>query len=238
LKNVGHSLPLFEVAKLSDGHRLTKILHKSKFMLLEACVETFNEALLAQQKGAHRIELCARLDLDGLTPDADLIHKCCTKLSIPVVVMIRPREGNFIYNEYELRIMEQQIKVALKLGAAGVVTGLLTKHNQIDTENLNRLLQLTPTMQFTFHKAIDKMDDPALGVEQLLKVKGITHILSSGGKPTAMEGIAVLRKMLSKAVPKIEIIVAGKVTNENLIEIAALSGARAFHGRLIVGELV
>jgi copper homeostasis protein len=206
-------------------------------MILEACVESFEEALKASQSGAHRIELCSRLDLDGLTPSPELIHQVCSELKIPVMVMIRPRGGDFIYSPDEMRQMEDEIVMAKSFGASGIVFGLLTTANQVDIENCLLLTAVAYPLPVTFHKAVDLLEDPVEGVRQLLKVKGITRILTSGGKPTAKEGKCKIREMIKESGDKIIILVAGKVTSENVGEIRRLTGASEFHGRKIVGEL-
>lgn len=206
-------------------------------MLLEACVETYEEALKAEQQGAHRIELCSRLDLDGLTPSPELIRQVCSVLKIPVMVMIRPRGGNFIYSQEEIKWLVKEIILAKSLGANGIVLGLLKPDNHIDTANCHLLTAAASPLPVTFHKAIDLLDDPAEGVWQLKNVPGITRILTSGGKPTAKEGAEKIREMIREAEDKIIILVAGKVTNENVVEINQLTGASEFHGRRIVGEL-
>jgi copper homeostasis protein len=206
-------------------------------MILEACVESFEEALKAQQQGAQRIELCSRLDLDGLTPSPDLIHEVCSELKIPVMVMIRPRGGDFVYSPNEIKQMANEIVIAKSFGASGIVFGMLTAINQVDTANCKLLTAAASPLPVTFHKAVDLLEDPAEGVRQLLKVKGITRILTSGGKPTAKEGTFKIREMIKEAGDEIIILVAGKVTNENVEEIRQLTGASEFHGRKIVGEL-
>jgi copper homeostasis protein len=157
-------------------------------MLLEACVETYNEALKAQQQGAHRIELCSRLDLDGLTPSPEMIRNVYNTLKIPVMVMIRPRGGDFVYSQDEIKRMQEEILMVKSSGASGIVFGLLTTDSQIDTVNCHLLAAAAYPLPVTFHKAIDLLDDPAEGVRQLKKVPGINRILTSGGKPTAKEG--------------------------------------------------
>ena len=206
-------------------------------MILEACVETYQEALMAQNNGANRIELCSHLELDGLTPDFGLLEKVCNTLKIPVMVMIRPRGGNFVYLETEIKKMEQEIALAKKLGASGIVFGLLTRDNMIDMANTRRLVIAASPLPVTFHKAIDAMQNPADGVRQLLRIEGITRILTSGGKPTAMEGAVKIQEMIKVTDGKIKILVAGKVIHSNRDEIAALTGATELHGRRIVGEL-
>ena len=132
-------------------------------MIKEACIETFEEAVLAEKKGATRIELCSDLANDGLTPSYDLMKKCISKLKIPVMVMIRPRAGNFVYSEEEINQMKADIDLAKNAGAAGVVLGLLTNDNQIDKKNTTALCDYAFPLPVTFHKAIDTMEDPVEG---------------------------------------------------------------------------
>ena len=206
-------------------------------MIKEACVETFEEAVLAEKRGANRIELCPDLAVDGLTPSSELMEKTCSALKIPVMVMIRPRAGNFVYSEEEIDQMKNEIGLAKKAGAAGVVFGLLTKENQIDGKNTKLLAEYAHPLPVTFHKAIDILEDTAEGAEILCKIPGIKRILTSGGKPTAMEGKDSIVKMMETAKDKITILVAGKVLDSNVEEIQKLTGAEEFHGRRIVGEL-
>ena len=206
-------------------------------MIKEACVETFEEAVLAEQRGANRIELCSALHLDGLTPSVELMQKACATLKIPVMVMIRPKAGNFVYSENDILQMEAEIDQAKKAGAAGVVFGLLTPENKIDEANTRRLANYAQPLPVTFHKAIDALDDPVEGAQTLKNIKGIRRILTSGGKPTALEGQATIREMMNATEGKITILAAGKVLESNLEEIQKVTGSKEFHGRRIVGEL-
>ena len=206
-------------------------------MILEACVESYEEAILAQQRGVHRIELCSRLDLDGLTPSPELISQVCRDLTIPVMVMIRPRGGDFVYSDEEVETMLKEIENAKSLGASGIVFGLLTPDNQIDTANCRLLAAAAKPLPVTFHKAIDCLDDPAEGIRGLIKIEGIKRVLTSGGKSTAKEGALKIREMIDLSGDELIILVAGKVTQENINEISKLTGAVEFHGRRIVGSL-
>lgn len=207
-------------------------------MIKEACVENFEEALRAEQRGAERIELCSDLGNDGLTPTYELMQKTCSTLKIPVMVMIRPRAGNFVYSEKEIARMKAEIDQAKKAGAIGVVFGLLTSENKIDVENTRLLAEYAQPLPVTFHKAIDLLENPVEGVCVLKEIKGIKRILTSGGKATAKEGAETIRKMQKEAGTNIIILVAGKVSSENLEEIQQLTGANEFHGRRIVGDFV
>jgi len=206
-------------------------------MIKEACVETFEEAVLAEQRGANRIELCSDLANDGLTPSPELMQKTCSTLKIPVMVMIRPRAGNFVYSEEEIIQMKSEIDEAKKVGAAGVVFGLLTPENEIEEKNTRLLAEYAHPLPVTFHKAIDVLENPEEGVHILKEIKGIKRILTSGGKATAKEGAETIRKMQEEAGENLIILVAGKVTDENVEEIQELTGAEEFHGRRIVGDL-
>lgn len=211
---------------------------KNRFrMIKEACVESFEEAKLAEQKGANRIELCSDLANDGLTPSIELMEETCLKLQIPVMVMARPRAGNFVYSDAEVEQMKAAIDSAKKAGAAGIVFGLLTSDNQIDEKNTRILAEYAQPLPVTFHKAIDEMDDPVEGVRVLKTIPGIKRILTSGGKATALEGQETIRKMMDVAEDKIIILVAGKVLDSNVEQISELCGAKELHGRRIVGEL-
>lgn len=207
-------------------------------MIKEVCVESLGEAKLAQEKGANRIELCDDLANDGLTPRFSLMKKASTQLTIPVMVMARPRAGNFVYSDGELVQMKIAINFAKEAGAAGVVLGLLTTDNKIDEEHTRFLVDYAQPLPVTFHKAIDELENPVEGVKVLKTIPGITRILTSGGKPTALEGQETIRQMIAEADGKITILVAGKVLDSNVDEIQKLTGTNELHGRRIVGELI
>lgn len=203
-------------------------------MIKEACVETFEEAILAEKRGANRIELCSDLANAGLTPSVELMQKTISALKIPVMVMIRPRAGNFVYSEKEIAEMKSEIDLAKKVGVAGIVLGLLTPDNNIDIKNTRLLADYASPLPVTFHKAIDELENPVEGVKDLLKIGNIKRILTSGGLPTALEGQETIREMIKTAGDNIIILVAGKVLDSNVEEIQKLTGARELHGRRIV----
>lgn len=203
--------------------------------ILEACVETFGQCVQAEQNGANRIELCADLANDGLTPPKALIQQTKEKLNIPIRVMIRPRPGDFVYSESELKEMKSSIRVCKEIGVEGVVFGVCTKDNELDIRALSVLVEESRPLKVTIHKAIDACIDALAEVEKL-KTIGVDSILTSGKAGTAREGSDLLRKMVEIS-GNIEIVACGKVTNENLSEIDQLIGAPAYHGKKIVGNL-
>ena len=204
-------------------------------LIFEACVETLNDALAAEKNGANRIELCSALDLDGLTPSEDLTRQCVSKLTIPVMAMVRPRGGDFVYSEDEIQQMEAEIEFFKQSGVAGVVFGLLTKDGEIDVKNTSRLARLAMPLEVTFHKAIDYSNNVLHSFQQLNAFEGITRVLTSGGKDTAWNGRDVLKQMQDLPGRRIKIIAAGKVLPENREQIAAYTGAGELHGKRIVG---
>jgi copper homeostasis protein len=203
---------------------------------IEVCVDTLAAALQAEKNGATRIELCGRLDLDGLTPDEAFIQAALQELQIPIHVMIRPRGGDFVYTSAELAQMKSEITYCKAQGVPGVVLGALTPNGELDLENILKLAALAkPEMQVVVHKCIDYTPDPLVAFTQLLPHHHlIDYVLSSGGKPTAREGQEVLRQMIALSQGRIKVMAAGKITKGNLDELAELIEAGAYHGRLIV----
>ena len=202
-------------------------------MIKEACVESFEKALEAQSNGANRIELCENLSVGGTTPSYGTVKICLEKLNIPIFPMIRARGGNFVYSKDEIEIMKEDIKVFKNLGVKGVVLGCLTSDNKIDLELTKTLVNLAYPMEITFHKAIDEISNPLDYIEDLVNI-GIKRILTSGGKATALEGKDLINDMIKKSNGRLKIVVAGKVTKENLNELSNLISADEFHGKLIV----
>ena len=202
-------------------------------MIKEACVESFEKALEAQNNGANRIELCENLAVGGTTPSYGTVKICLEKLNIPIFPMIRARGGNFIYSKDEIEIMKEDIKIFKELGVKGLVLGCLTSDNKIDLELTKELVDLAYPMEVTFHKAIDEIQNPLDYIDDLVNI-GIKRILTSGGKATALEGKDVINEIIKKSNERLKIVVAGKVTKENLNELSNLISANEFHGKLIV----
>ena len=197
---------------------------------------TLEEALHAQEQGANRVELCRDLAVGGLTPEQPLMEAACRALTIPVMVMIRPRAGGFVYSGDEADAMIRSIDHAREAGAAGVVLGLLGVDGGIDVETTARLAAHAMPLEVTFHKAVDELPDPVAAVRVLRAVTGVTRVLSSGGAATAQAGVPVLRRMVAVAGDELTIMGGGSVTEHNVDELAELTGAAEFHGRRIVGD--
>ncbi len=203
-------------------------------LIFEACVETLEDALAAEKRGANRIELCSALDQDGLTPSPELTKQCVQNLTIPVMAMVRPRGGNFVYSETEILQMEAEIEFFKQSGVAGVVFGLLTDDGAVDVENTRRLAKLASPLEVTFHKAIDYSNDILKSFQELNAIDGITRVLTSGGMDTAWNGRLILKQMQDLPNRRIKIIAAGKVLPENRNQIAEFTAATELHGKRIV----
>ncbi|MBE0640847.1 MAG: copper homeostasis protein CutC [Bacteroidales bacterium] len=203
-------------------------------VLLEACVESLEEALAAEGRGAHRLELCARLDLGGITPADTLVRNVLQGVNIPVKVMVRPRGGDFLYSDEEFLEMERSVSRLLKMGVHGLVLGITGIHGFLDLERIARLSALAVPVPVCVHKAIDAAPDPVAEVKRLCTIPGLTSVLSSGGATTALEGAGVLKRMVEAAGQLLVIIAAGRITPENLDAVVKASGVAECHGRKIV----
>ncbi|MEZ4923265.1 MAG: copper homeostasis protein CutC [Crocinitomicaceae bacterium] len=202
-------------------------------MLLEACVDNLNDGIKAFEAGANRIEFCSRLDQDGLTPDFDQTMQLIQHITIPVRVMIRCRSGNFNYSAEEINWMIKEIEQFKALSIEGFVFGCLTDKNEIDYESTTKLVEAATPLPVTFHKAIDQTGNLLQSLKSIKMIKGIDTILTSGGEPTALEGVANIAQLVSNA-DHLTILVAGKVDQSNIRLLSEKTGSNAFHGRKIM----
>lgn len=202
-------------------------------MIKEACVGSFQEAVLVEKNGADRIELCDNLLEGGTTPSYGCMKMAVQYLNIPIFVMIRPRGGDFCYTKEEIESMKEDILVAKSLGVQGIVLGVLTKDRELDLSSLQYLIEAAKPMKITFHKAIDEMENPLEAIPKLIEL-GCNRILTSGKQERALEGVPLLNKMIEKANGKIIIVAAGKVTSENIKECSEKIHTDEFHGKKIV----
>ncbi len=205
-------------------------------MILEACVENINEAIRAEAQGAHRIELCDYLAVGGTTPSAGTIQIAKHILTIPIMVLIRPRSGNFVYSNEEIEVIKKDIEFCKQIGVHGVVLGFLNKNNNIDIELTKELIQLARPLEVTFHKAIDETDNIIREFGKLTLL-GVDRVLTSGGKESAIEGAEILNKMVTISEGKTKILAAGRITKSNLEQHKQIIQTDEFHGQLIVGDL-
>ena len=203
----------------------------------EACVERLDEAILAEKNGADRIELCSRLDLDGLTPHRKMIQDVINSVKIPVKVMIRPRGGNFVYDGKELDVMKEDILYCKRVNVSGIVFGVLKDDKTVDLIATRLLSDMAAGLEITFHKAIDEASSIFTELDRLKSIQAVTNILTSGGADSAMEGCDTLKEMVTRYKGQLTIIAAGKISEQNIVKVHELIGAQEYHGRKIVGDL-
>ncbi len=194
----------------------------------EICANSVASCRAAQEGGADRVELCAGIPEGGTTPSYGMIKNARESISIDLNVIIRPRGGDFLYNQEELREMVYDIKVARGLGADGLVFGCLCPDGTVDKEAMKQLMEASGDTPVTFHRAFDHSSDPFQAMEDIIEL-GCARILTSGCRPTALEGVSLLNQLVEKAGDRIIIMPGCGVKEDNIAEIARLSGAREFH---------
>lgn len=200
---------------------------------VEVCVDSLSSARYAVRAGADQIELCSRLDLDGLFPGAALIKACQKELNTHIKVMIRPRSGGFDYNKGEMEEMYKQIDLCRVLGIHEIVLGVIDS-GRPDLLRLADLAGHAENMKITFHKAIDATENPLESLSQLLAHGVVSSILTSGGKKTAREGTPIIKEMIALAGTKCTIIPAGSILPGNIDQLHKIVDAKVYHGRNIL----
>jgi copper homeostasis protein len=199
-------------------------------VLVEAAVESLDDALAAMEGGAGRLELCAQLAVGGTTPSAARVESLLAAVDVPLFVMIRPREGSFVYSDAELTRMCEDVSMARALGAAGVVLGVLDETNRVDLDRTAALVEAAGALPVTFHRAIDQVADRLDAIDALADL-GIARVLSSGGAETAPEGADALRAMTERAGNRLTVVAGGGVRGHNARTLVERSGVREVHAR-------
>jgi copper homeostasis protein len=197
-------------------------------MILEVPVFDIQSAIIAQQAGAHRIELCSSMPEGGITPSHGMIKWAKENLKIPFYVMIRPRGGNFVYSKAEIEIMLHDIRFCQELGVEGVVFGTLTEKGKVNIPQNIQLLKAADQMQTTFHRAIDRSENPFEALEDIINC-GFDRILSSGMKNTAPEGAEMLAQLVAKADSQIIIMPGSGVDDTNIASLHQTVQAKEYH---------
>ncbi len=194
---------------------------------LEICVDTLEGAEAAVAGGADRIELCAALSEGGLTPSAGLMA-AAARLPVPVVAMIRPRGGDFVFSHDEIRIMEADIATARAAGLAGVVLGAATQAGTLDLGLLARLSHAAGPLERTLHRVTDLLPDPLAAVDPAAAL-GFARILTSGGAATARDGTAKIAEIVRHARGRVSILPGGGISAATLGDLVARTGVTEIH---------
>lgn len=196
---------------------------------LENCANGAISALNAQKGGADRVELCAGMPEGGTTPSIGEVRtarKLLDKARLHVIV--RPRGGDFLYNDIEKEMMLEDIREIKAAGADGVVLGMLSADGEIDIDAMRQMMKAAQGMSVTFHRAFDVCADPIEALETLIEM-GCDRVLTSGQESTAVQGIPLLKRLVRQAERRIIVMPGCGITAENIAYIAQETGATEFH---------
>jgi len=200
----------------------------SKKFTLEICANSVESAIAAEKGGAQRIELCANLGEGGTTPSYGQIKWCVENLYLEVWPLIRPRGGDFNYSEAEFENILEDLSFCKKIGCSGVVIGLLNPDGTVDDMRCARIIAAATPLPVAFHRAFDMSINLSSSLESIIKL-GFVRILTSGGKEDAFVGVDEIKKIITEANGRIEIMPGAGINALNIIEIAKITGARSFH---------
>ena len=213
---------------------------------VEACVTTLDEAVASVEAGADRLELCADLEVGGLTPPVELVRAVVEAVDVPVLVMVRPRAGDFVVTRADVDTMERSADALLEAGAHGIVCGALTPAGQVDFEAVRALAGAAGGRDVTFHRAIDEVlgsrtPQSAPYGELLcgLADAGVTRILTGGGPGRAIDQTASLRRLRSEAPNGLTVLAAGGIRSDHARSLVGRTGVGEVHARaLAIPDLV
>ncbi|MDR1130407.1 MAG: copper homeostasis protein CutC [Prevotellaceae bacterium] len=199
-------------------------------MTVEVCAGSLQSVIEAEKGGASRVELCDNLFEGGTTPSAATIELACKSVKIPVYVMIRPRGGDFLYSGIEFEIMQRDIFLAKKYGAAGVVFGLLLPDGSVDEQRTAELVAAAKNLEMgvTFHRAFDMTANPHRALESVIKA-GCERILTSGGENKAVDGKKLIKELHIAAAGRISIMAGSGVNPGNVRDLVEYTGISEVH---------
>ena len=199
---------------------------------LEICVDSVESAINAERGKATRLELCSNLIIGGTTPTKSLFEEVKKNVNIPINVLIRPRFGDFLYSDYEVNIIKNEIKMFKKLGVDGIVVGILTKNGEIDLDNMKKFIEGAQDIPITFHRAFDVCREPLKAFYQLQEL-GVQNILTSGQSQDCLRGKKLLKELVKISTKnsknKTKILVGAGLNIKNIDEIVNFTGATSFH---------
>lgn len=200
----------------------------SKRVLLEVCISSVEDAVAAESGGADRLELNCALDLGGLTPSMGLFTEVRRAVSLPIIAMVRPRQGGFCYTSTEFDVMRRDAEMLLAAGADGLAFGILTGNGEIDVERNQRLHELCGARSSVFHRAFDWTSDPYQALRKLIAMS-FTRVMTSGQEATAFEGVSLIVELIRVADGRIDILPAAGINPNNLKELVCNTGCDQVH---------
>lgn len=195
---------------------------------LELCIDSLQSALVADEAKADRIELCSHLDSGGLSPSYGLLSLVKERVSLPIHILIRPRAGDFCYDDSEFEVMQREVELAKKMEIAGVVIGILEPDGKIDIDRMRVLVELAKPMSITFHRAFDFCSDPYKALQEIIDL-GCDRLLTSGQKRTAMEGANLIKELHQRAEGRLIVMPGSGINSQNAMELIKMTGVREIH---------
>lgn len=196
--------------------------------ILEVCVDSVESAINANEAGANRLELCGNLVIGGTTPSTMLFKAIRKKVKLPIHVLIRPRYGDFCYSNYEFNIMLHEIRLYKKLGAEGIVIGVLNPDGNLDCERMKILIEEAGGMHVTLHRAFDMSPNPYQTLENAIEL-GVETILTSGQADDCVDGVKVLKELVIQSKGKVDILIGSGVSSGVIADIYQYTKATSFH---------
>ena len=201
-------------------------------ILFEVCCGCLEDAVQAEQGGADRIELNSALFLGGLTPSIGTLEAVKARLSIPVMCMVRPREGGFCYTEYDYETMCKDAVSMIRAGADGIVFGFLHEDGTVDKERTADFLRIiraeNPEIVTVFHRAIDVVPNVFEALDILIEL-GVDRVLTSGQRASSIKGAETIRKMLVHAAGRMDILPGGGINAQNVKALVEMTGVQSVH---------
>ena len=196
-------------------------------VLLEVCIDSFASAAAAKAGGADRLEVCSALALGGTTPSFGLVEQCVADLEMPVMMMVRPHDGGFVYDNDHIDTMLANIEVAKSIGVQGIVFGALTAQRTLDQETCQRLIDAAESMETTFHRAFDLVPDPFAVMDEL-ETLGINRVLTSGQQATALAGARLIRKLTEQSA-SLKVLAGAGINAESAWQLVEQTGVQELH---------
>lgn len=195
---------------------------------LEVAADSLASALAAQEGGAMRVELCGGLADGGLTPSYGTIALTREKLRLPLYVLVRPRTGDFLYDDDESEVMRRDIAQCVRLGCDGVVIGVLDADGNVDMARCRALMDEAGELGVTFHRAFDLAREPQRALEDIIGL-GCERVLTSGARDSAADGAALIADLVRQAGDRIVIMPGSGINEDNLLPLRERTHAREFH---------
>lgn len=201
---------------------------------IEVCCTSVDDIVEAYEGGAIRVELCSAISCGGVTPSRGLMAEAVAAASgtaiprIKVNVLIRPREGSFVYSPSEVRTMISDIEFCRNAGVDGIVIGALTPEGNIDMDSCRRMVAAAGPLSVTFHRAFDVCLHPESALEQIIDL-GCERLLTSGQQPKALAGASMIAGLVRQSAGRLTVMPGSGINPDNIAEIERITHATEFH---------